>query len=153
MAGVAGLSYGFDASGGIPGFLATLPGGLDGRWVLVPWLDSAPSVPESPTIAEAVAGFADEVEWTPAGLLLPGHGAARVVEGNALFHGFDEVVVFETKPDELNPLPMVFTSDCGELSQAERESVATYLDTNGAVAAAGDGVGLNWFLSQHVARE
>jgi hypothetical protein len=111
MREVTRFSHGFEAHDGVPDLLANLPGCLDERWVLVARLDSAPPVRESPTIAEAVAAFADEVDWTPAGVVLPGPGAARVVESDKLFYGFDEVVVFEDKPTGLVPPPVVFTSD------------------------------------------
>lgn len=131
---------GSDTQGSIPDFLAELPGGLDDRWVVI---DSGPPDPESPTIRRAVATFADEVEWASAGLLVPGH-CLRSVDCDALFHGFDEVVVFDTKPVGLAPPPTSFTSD-RSLSADARRDLLTYLVTTGALAAAGDGTGLNWF--------
>lgn len=59
-------------------------------------------------------------------------------------HGFDEVVVFETKPVALAPPPTTFTSD-RSLSAHARSELLAYLERVGAVAAAGDGSGLNWF--------
>jgi hypothetical protein len=129
--------------GSIAEFLAELPGGLDDRWVLITRLDSGPPDPHSPTIRRGIATFADEVEWTPAGLLVPGH-RLRAVDCDALFHGFDEVVVFDVRPAGLAPPPASFTSD-RSLSADARRKLVMYLETTGALAAAGDGTGLNWF--------
>jgi hypothetical protein len=146
--GVTSFVAGSDNEGSIPDFLAPLPGGLDARWLLVTHLDSGPPDPESRTIRRGIATFAEDVEWTPAGLLVPGH-RLRAAACEALFHGFDEVVVFDVKPLFLAPLPMSLTSD-RSLSDDARRQLLTYLETTGALAAAGDGAGLNWFLRRDV---
>jgi hypothetical protein len=139
---VTSFAAGSDTEGSIPDFLAGFPGGLEERWVLITRLDSGPPVPESPTIRRVLATFADELEWTAAGLLVPGH-RLRDVDCDALFHGFDEVVLFDVKPAGLAP-PTSFTSD-GSLSPDASRELRTYLETTRALAAAGDGTGLHWF--------
>jgi hypothetical protein len=141
---MSNVEVGFVSDGSIPQFLAELPGGLDGRWVLIAWLDSGPVNRESPTVRRAVAAFAEDVEWSAAGLLVPGHHVAAVLGEDALFFGFDEVVVFDHKPAGLTPAPAVFTSDVA-LSDEAAGAVCRYLEGCDAVTAAGDGVGLRWF--------
>lgn len=141
---MSNVEVGFVPDGSIPEFLAELPGGLDGRWILIAWLDSGPLNRESPTLRRAVAAFAEEIEWSAAGLLVPGHHVAAVLAEDTLFAGFDEVVVFDHKPAGIMPAPDVFTSDV-ELSDETARAVCRYLERCDAAAAAGDGVGLRWF--------
>jgi hypothetical protein len=141
---MSAVEVGFVPDGSIPQFLSELPTGLDEHWILIPWLDSGPINRESPTIRRAVAAFAQDVEWSDAGLVLRGCHVAAVLDQDTLFAGFDEVVVFDHKPSGLTRVPVVFTSDA-DLSDEATSALCSYLDRCDAVAAAGDGVGLRWF--------
>jgi hypothetical protein len=134
---------GFDPDGDVPGFLRGLPGRLEGKWVLAARLDSALPSPDSPTIKDATWEFADQIEWTAAGLLIPGSRVESVLDQGRLFNGFDEVVIFDQKPIMAPPIETRFTSD-EAVPDRVLADLGAYLERHGAVAAAGDGAGLVW---------
>lgn len=129
----------------MPEFLAAFPGGLQGRWVLIPWLDSAPAQPKSLTVARAFHSATGNIEWTAGGLLVNGPDLENVIAEDSLFYGFDEVVVFDRRPVTITFPPALFTTDAS-LSEAAVRGLCAYLEAHTAVAAAGDGLGLRWFL-------
>lgn len=136
---------GYSEHGSVPEFLAAFPGGLARRWVLIPWLDSAPAQPKSLTVARALHSSVAAIEWTAGGLMVEGNDLEAVIDEDSLFHGFDEVVVFDRRPSTITSPPAVFTTDTSLSDNSVRELCA-YLQTHAAAAAAGDGVGLRWFL-------
>lgn len=136
---------GYSEDGSVPEFLAAFPRGLRNRWVLIPRLDSAPAQPKSLTVARAFHSPAGTIEWTGGGLLVEGTDLEAVIAENTLFYGFDEVVVFDHRPVTITSPPTIFTTDAS-LSDAAVRGLCAYLEAHSAVAAAGDGVGLRWFL-------
>jgi hypothetical protein len=134
---------GFDPDGDVPEFLRGLPGRLEGKWVLVARLDSAPPSPYSPTIKDATWRFADQIEWTAAGLLIPGSRVEGILDQSRFFNGFDEVVSFDQKPIMVPPIEPRFTADEAAPDRVLAE-LGAYLERHGPVAAAGDGAGLVW---------
>src|SRR3712207_3341015 len=102
--------------------------GLERRWLLVTRLDSAPPVRDSPTLRHVLG---DGPVWVPGGFVIPG----AAVDPAELFHGFDEVVVFDAPPGAVDPPPVVFTTDRSPAA-GDREALVAYLDAVGAAAAA-----------------
>lgn len=139
------FDVGYPEDGSVPEFLAAFPEGLRGRWVLIPWLDSAPAQSKSLTIARAFHSSSDTIEWTAGVLLVEGNDLEAVIAEDSLFHGFDEVVVFDRRPVTITAPPAVFTTDAS-LSEASVGGLCAYLEAHVAAGAAGDGVGLRWFL-------
>jgi hypothetical protein len=95
--------------------------------------------------ARAFHSSCDTIEWTAGGLLVEGNDLEAVIAEDSLFHGFDEVVVFDRRPVTITAPPAVFTTDAS-LSEASVGGLCAYLEAHAAAGAAGDGVGLRWFL-------
>jgi hypothetical protein len=148
---VQAFDTGYSEEGCVPEFLARFPGGLEVRWILIPWLDSAPAQPESLTIARAFHSSAGTIEWTAGCLLAESNALEALVAEDSLFYGFDEVVIFDRRPVKITSPPAVCTTDTS-LSEAAVDELCAYLAAHAATAAAGDGVGLRWFLQSDLRR-
>ncbi len=85
----------------------------------------------------------DQIEWTAAGLLIPGSRVGGVLDQGRFFNGFDEVVIFDQKPMMLPPIESRFATD-EAVPERGLVELGAYLEHHGAVAAAGDGAGLVW---------